>query len=94
MKELRPVVETGYENILLGRLLIEEVGARASWRDRPAEAFTGMNYGRVLAVKEPLLFAWGENRSVPPLHRREAQCLRQGDPGRVLWFENDFASKL
>lgn len=26
MKELRPIVETGYENILLVRLLIEEVG--------------------------------------------------------------------
>lgn len=25
MKELRPIVETGYENILLVRLLIEEV---------------------------------------------------------------------
>ncbi|CAN0554037.1 unnamed protein product, partial [Ectocarpus sp. 12 AP-2014] len=26
MKKLRPIVETGYENILLVRLLIEEVG--------------------------------------------------------------------
>lgn len=25
MRELRPVVETGYENILLARLLVEEV---------------------------------------------------------------------
>lgn len=28
MRQLRPVVETGYENVLLARLCIEQVGGR------------------------------------------------------------------
>lgn len=47
MKELRPIVETGYENILLVRLLIEEVGcgvknARACYRDHGDTQKEGM----------------------------------------------------
>lgn len=30
MRQLRPVVETGYENVLLARLCIEQVGRPAS----------------------------------------------------------------
>lgn len=31
MRELRPIVETGYENILLVRLLVEEVRYGCEW---------------------------------------------------------------
>lgn len=39
MRELRPIVETGYENILLVRLLIEEVRYSTAWLDPPSGVF-------------------------------------------------------
>ncbi|CAN0013321.1 unnamed protein product, partial [Ectocarpus sp. 13 AM-2016] len=99
MKELRPIVETGYENILLVRLLIEEVG----WGPHPQPCSTTISSGiprlglPVLYPSEGLFDSWGSEA-------RDALALRYGvgreelvdafGSARDEWMEADFQGWL
>eukprot|EP00904_Undaria_pinnatifida_P012979 jgi/Undpi1/8811/HiC_scaffold_25.g11273.m1 len=85
MRELRPIIETGYENILLARLLVEEGrrGERGRQRMREGEGERSIPSGP--EAREELTVRYGLSRD---------ELINAFGQARDEWIETDFEGWL